>query len=115
MRYAGQRFQSAAQVIQSANAGDAEAQEAIRIYASWLARGCAQIVNLLDPELLVISGGIAQNNPLLLEELEQRIEDLTIGPERRVRIAVSPLACFGGVIGAAAVALDAAAARGTVA
>ena len=112
VRYAGPRFQSAESVIQSANAGDAEAREAIRIYAGWLARGCAQIVNLLDPELLVISGGIAQNNPLLLEELERGMEKLAMGFEQRVRVEVSPLACFGGVIGAAAVALDAAAARG---
>jgi len=114
VRYAGPRFQSAAHVIQSANAGDAGAREAIRIYAGWLAHGCAQIVNLLDPELLVISGGIAQNNPLLVEELEKRMAELTMGFERPVRVTLSPLACFGGVIGAAAVALDAAAARGTV-
>ena len=110
VRYAGERFRSAEQAIQAANAGDASARKALRTYAAWLARGCAQIVNLLDPEMLVISGGIAQNNPALLPDLEEEMSAQVIGwDQRHVRIAISPLACFGGVIGAAAVALDAAA------
>jgi glucokinase-like ROK family protein len=112
VRYAGSRYRSAELVIQASNAGDAQARKALRTYASYLARGCAQILNLLDPELLVISGGIAQNNPSLLPDLEEGMSTQVIGwDQRHVRIAISPLACFGGVIGAAAVALDAAAAR----
>jgi predicted NBD/HSP70 family sugar kinase/putative N-acetylmannosamine-6-phosphate epimerase len=105
LSYAGPGFGTAEQVIRAANAGNPAAHEALRTYAGWLARGCAQMVHLLDPELLVVSGGIAQDNPMLLLELEKQLSTQVIGWSRRnLRVAVSPLACFGGVIGAAAVA-----------
>ncbi|MFN7994962.1 MAG: putative N-acetylmannosamine-6-phosphate 2-epimerase [Bryobacteraceae bacterium] len=109
VRYGGNGFETAEQVVQAAHNGHAGARQALRTYAGYLARGCAQVLHLLDPELLVISGGIAQNNETLLADLEEELSNQVIGWDHRaVRIAISPVACYGGVIGAAAVALDAA-------
>jgi glucokinase-like ROK family protein len=108
VRYAGGKHGSAEQVIRAANGGDTCAREAVRTLARYLGRGCATIVQLLDPERLILSGGLAQNNPLLAAELESEMSRLvTVWPQRRLEIRLSPLAYYGGVLGAAAVAHEA--------
>jgi predicted NBD/HSP70 family sugar kinase len=101
------RFKSAQQVTSAALAGDAQARKAMRIYAGYLARGLAILLHILDPELVVLSGGIAENNTALLEDLKEDLGRVVIGWEQRfTRLALSKIARFGGVIGAAAIALD---------
>ena len=107
VRYAGPPFRSAAEVACGARQGHAAAQEAIRTYAAFLARGLAVIANMIDPELIVLSGGVAESSPLLIEEVSNCMRRLVVGwSHRRIRLAVSALARFGGVSGAAAVAFD---------
>lgn len=107
VRYAGSPFESAQQVTSAALAGDAQAREAMRIYAGYLARGLAILLHILDPELVVLSGGIAENNTALLEDLKEDLGRVVIGWEQRfTRLALSKIARFGGVMGAAAIALD---------
>ncbi len=108
LRYAGETaFRSAEEVISGANSGNPVAQSAIRTYASYLARGCASMIHLLDPEMLLLSGGIAQNNAYLLARLEEELSRLVPAWEaRHLLIRASPLAYYGGVLGAAAVALE---------
>jgi glucokinase len=107
VRYAGPSFQSAQQVITAAIAGDTKAREALRTYANYLARGLAILIHVLDPELVVLSGGIAQDNTALLEDLEDELSRLVIGWEyRSTRFALSRIARYGGVLGAAVIALD---------
>ena len=110
VRYAAAgKFTTGEQVIAEANAGDLIARQAIETYAKYLAMGCAAIVSLLDPELLILAGGLAQNNPLLLgaltDELSKRV---TVWQRRKLRVEFSPLGYSAGVLGAAAVALSAA-------
>ena len=65
VRYAGDRFPSAADVIWAANEGDPGAENAVNELARYLARGSAILVQVLDPELVIFSGGLTQNNPRL--------------------------------------------------
>jgi glucokinase-like ROK family protein len=107
VRYAASgNYTSGEQVIAAANAGDSIALQAIQTYAKYVAMGCAAIVSLLDPELLILAGGIAQNNPLLLsavtDELAKRV---TVWQQRKLRVEFSSLGYSAGVLGAAAVAL----------
>jgi glucokinase-like ROK family protein len=107
VRYAaGGIYTSAEQVIAAANAGDPIARQAIHTYAKYLAIGCAAIVSLLDPELLILAGGLAQNNPILLgtvtDELSKRV---TVWQQRKLRVEFSSLGYSAGVLGAAAVTL----------
>jgi glucokinase len=106
LRYAEKgNFNSAEEVIASANAGDLAARRAILTLAKYLAIGCASIVQLLDPELLVLAGGLAQNNPLLLSALAENLaQRVTVWRQRKLRIAASSLGYSAGVLGAAAVA-----------
>lgn len=105
MRYAHGNFPSCEQVIAAANAGDPSAQCAMKALARYLAIGCASIVNLLDPELLILAGGLAQDNPLLLNLLTAELANrVTIWPQRNLRVIASDLGYSAGVLGAAAVA-----------
>jgi glucokinase len=104
LRYAGGVYASAEEVIAAAHRGDARARAAILLYAKHLAFGAASIVHLLDPEMLVVAGGIAQNNPLFLAALESELSArLTVSDRRKLRVVVSSLGYYAGVYGAAAV------------
>jgi len=106
-RYAGGSFGSAEQIIAASRAGDARAAAAIRSLSQYLAQGCSSLIQLLDPEALILSGGVAQNNPLLLKALSEELAAiLPAWNERQLRIIGSPLGYYGGVLGAAAVAME---------
>jgi predicted NBD/HSP70 family sugar kinase len=108
LRYAEKgKFTSGEQVIAAANASDPIARGAIIMLADYLAMGCAAIVHLLDPDLLVLAGGLAQDNPLLVSSLADSLaQRITAWRQRKLRIAASSLGYSAGVIGAAAVAAD---------
>jgi predicted NBD/HSP70 family sugar kinase len=94
-------------VIQAANSGDPQAASGIHELARYLALGCSSIVQLLDPEAIILAGGLAQNNAILLSALTQELRPLIPAwQERRLQIVASPLGYSGGVLGAAAVARE---------
>ena len=106
LRYAP-GFANAAQLINAASLGDAAARQAILTQAKYLAAGLAGLIQLLDPELLVIAGGLAQDNPLLIEALRDELaRRVTVWPQRRLEIRLSGLGYHAGVLGAAAVAFQ---------
>ncbi|MCC6362169.1 MAG: putative N-acetylmannosamine-6-phosphate 2-epimerase [Bryobacterales bacterium] len=107
LRYAGDSDRgSAEEIIAAAHRGDDRARAAIGKLADYLAAGCAQVIRLLDPELIVIGGGLAQDNPLLFTELEVHLRREVLAWERRgLRVLPSMLGYYAGVAGAGAVAL----------
>jgi glucokinase len=109
MRYAaGCGFAAPEEVIRAAHAGDGAARIAIREYARYLARGCASIVHLLDPEMIILSGGLAQDNPQLLADVSDELSRHVMAWELRgLKVEASALGYYGGVLGAAAIAFDA--------
>ena len=63
----------AEQVVQAARAGGAAAVEALARYVNRLARGLAAIVDVLDPDVIVLGGGMS-NVDELYERLPAAIE-----------------------------------------
>lgn len=55
-------------IVAAAEAGDAGAMAAVERYIDRLARSLAHVVNLLDPDVIVLGGGMS-NVPLLYERL----------------------------------------------
>jgi fructokinase len=61
------------EVVEAAEAGDAIAESALRRLEDRIARGLASVVHLLDPDIIVLGGGLSRlkclykNVPLLLE------------------------------------------------
>jgi glucokinase len=72
-----------------------------------LACGITSIVNLFEPELVVVGGGVTRSGEQLLEPVRERVAAGTMKPAGdHVRIAVSGLGDQVGVYGAAAIVYD---------
>jgi glucokinase len=96
-----------AMVSEEADAGDAFAVEVIRETADWLGMGIAGLINLLNPEKVVLCGGMVQAGPLLLDRIRETARRRAFEvPGRRAEIVTGALGSDSGVIGAAGAALD---------
>jgi predicted NBD/HSP70 family sugar kinase len=71
------RVTTAKQVFDAARAGDTAAQRVVGHEAARLAHAVAAIAAVLDPELVVIGGGIGRNADLLLDPLRAALRELT--------------------------------------
>ncbi len=96
---------SAKKVFTAARRGDALATRVVAGEAERIALAIAAIVPVIDPELVVLGGGIGCNGDLLLEPIEEELR--AISPFRP-RIEVSALDDDAVVLGAAWMALQAA-------
>jgi glucokinase len=78
-------------------------------FAHWIALGLANIVNVLDPALIVIGGGLVEAADQLLPEVERRFAGLVMAGERRPVVPIVParLGERAGAIGAALIATPA--------
>ena len=105
---------SAALVGQAATHGDALARELVEETGVALGVGLASIANALNPELLILGGGVVEGFPDLVEiaerELRRRALAAALEPLRVVR---SKLGADAGVIGAAIFARETTRERGT--
>lgn len=107
VRFAEGNYPSAEAVIRAAHSGASQAKRAIRQYAGYLAIGIASIVHLLDPELLILAGGIAQENELLFSDVNELLPGRMMAAKaRRLRVAPSRLGYYGVVYGAGIIARE---------
>jgi glucokinase len=76
-----------------------------------LGEGIAGLVNVLDPDAVVIGGGVADIGDLLLDPAREAFRDAVEAPDHRPEVPLVPaqLGNRAGAIGAAALALDVAA------
>ncbi len=92
-------------VFAAARKGDERAAAVVETVAQRLALAIAAIVPVVDPELVILGGGIGRNGDLLLEPVEQELR--TLSPFRP-RIEISPLGEDAELQGAVSMALEAA-------
>jgi glucokinase len=94
------------QVGEAASAGDADAIELLEGYADNVALGLAALANVLDPELIVISGGVITLGTLLFDPLQKAFARHVEGVDYRPPIPIVPaaLGVRAGGIGAAVLA-----------
>jgi glucokinase len=99
---------TAADVVRAARAGDPGAHGGLVRMGEKLGAGIASLLNLLDPELVVIGGGLgADAGSLLLDPAERVARERALEPAAsRVRMAVAELGEDAGMLGAALLALD---------
>jgi glucokinase len=98
---------SAEEVVAAARRSDREAQNAIEKTARYLGIGIANIVSLLNPEMVVLGGGLMQAADLFLDTIERSmVEWAQPLAARHVRIAVTQLGEDAGLMGAARLAFD---------
>jgi glucokinase len=92
----------------AAQAGDVDALEIITEYAGYVAVGLAGLANMLDPERIVVSGGLVELGDTLFTPVRAAFDAQLEGTEYRPTIDVVPaeLGEHAGVIGAAALARE---------
>ncbi len=90
----------AAQIAQRADAGDVAARATLVRHADRLARGLATVVNILDPDVIVIGGGLSKLVHLY-DHLPQLMAPHVFGEDTYVRVVPPRWGDASGVRGAA--------------
>ncbi len=87
-------------IAAAAASGDAVARATMEDFYDRFARSLATIVNVLDPDAIVIGGGLS-NIDAIYDELPARVESYAFTPEGRTRIVKNRHGDSSGVRGAA--------------
>ena len=102
-------------VVAAVRAGDEDAARVLDEFVWWVAAGIANLIDLLDPEVVVLGGGVIEAEDVLLPRIEGAAPDQVLARGHRPSVPIVA-AHFGeraGAIGAAVLALDAGQASGT--
>jgi glucokinase len=92
-------------VLDLARKGDEAALEVLREAGTWLGIGLASFVNIFDPEVIAIGGGVSGAGELVLEPARRELRLRSYSPSRDlVEIRTATLGAESGMLGAAALA-----------
>jgi glucokinase len=99
---------TAVTVAAAAAAGDAGAKSIIARAARYLGIGIANIINILNPSLVVLGGGVMDMGELIWQNLRPEVQARTLeAAGKSARLAPAELGSRAGVMGAVALALQA--------
>ncbi|MEX2420759.1 MAG: ROK family protein, partial [Actinomycetota bacterium] len=95
-------------VTEAALRGDDAARKILAEVGRRLGEGIAGLVNILDPQIVVVGGGAIVEGDLLLEPAQAAFLEAVEAPEYRPRVPIvaAQLANDAGAVGAAALALE---------
>lgn len=103
---AGRKGLSAREVAEAAEAGDGLAREAFARAGRYLGWAVAGLLNLLNPEVVVLGGGVVRAGRWLLDPLREAARESSFErPWRAARIVTAGLSGRAGLVGAAYVAM----------
>lgn len=90
-------------VTAAARLGDPTAKAIFDDFAGWLAVGMSTLVAMLDPAVIVVGGGLAEDSDLYLDTTREHLEEIIMGAANRpkVEVVVATLGERAGAIGAA--------------
>ena len=93
-------------ITRLATQGDPTASRALTEVGEWLGRGLASLVAVLDPETIVVGGGVSEAGDLLLEPARRMLRENVTGSDRRPLpdVRAAALGNDAGMIGAALLA-----------
>jgi glucokinase len=94
-------------VTELAHDGDTAAIDALTLIGERLGVGIANLVNIFNPEFVVIGGGVIAAGELLLEPARRVVAERALSPSKDVvQIVRARFGAESGMVGAAALALD---------
>ena len=88
------------EIIARCKAGEAAAVASLERYEDRLTRSLSQLVNILDPDVIVLGGGVSQV-PRLYRNVPQRLKNYVFGREADTPVRVAKHGDASGVRGAA--------------
>jgi glucokinase len=99
-------------VTELAYDGDGAATEVLELIGTRLGVGISSFVNVFNPQVVVVGGGVMAAGDLLLEPARAEVAARALPPSRdEVRIVTAAFGVEAGMIGAAALAFDGLVAR----
>ena len=81
--------------------GDKSAKEVVDTYLRFVAEGIIDIINMLEPEVIVIGGGISKEGETLLGPVREIVERESFSGKNGTRLEIAKLGNDAGIIGAA--------------
>jgi len=87
-------------VIDAALAGDAAVQERLANVGRWLGIGLVNLINIFNPEVIVLGGHLGQLYPVVAKEVNEQISHALRAPREQARIAIPRLGEDSTLIGA---------------
>jgi|SRR5579883_448253 fructokinase len=91
---------SGKEIVAKSEAGDWEAEACLGRYEDRLTRSLAQMINILDPDVIVLGGGVSQV-PRLYRNVPSRLKEYVFGREADTPVVVAKHGDSSGVRGAA--------------
>jgi fructokinase len=88
------------EIIRRYEAGEAEAVASLGRYEDRLTRSLAQMVNILDPDIIVLGGGVSKV-PRLYQDVPNRLREYVFGREANTPVVAAKHGDASGVRGAA--------------
>jgi glucokinase len=99
-------------ITELANEGDPVACGAMEVVGRALGVGLANLVNIFNPQVVVIGGGVSAAGELLLAPAREVMRERALSPNKDVvRVVAAEHGAEAGMVGAALLAREAAAGR----
>lgn len=96
---------SAKTIFDVAEKGDEIAAEVINQYLHYIAEGIVNMINIFQPEIIVIGGGVCAQGEKILLPIEACVKKLSYGGNLKTKLAIAELGNDAGIIGAAMLGL----------
>ena len=97
---------SAKAVFDALKGGDALAERIVERFGKYLGKTVAVFTVVVDPEVVVIGGGVSKAGPVLLEYIQKYYVNCCYKATRNVRFALATLGNDAGIYGCAKLVLD---------
>jgi predicted NBD/HSP70 family sugar kinase len=82
--------EAVADLLAAAKAGDATAQGAVRTVARWLGLGVANLINLFNPEVVIIAGSLGTVFTLARDVVDSEVTRHSMGSALRMSVLRTP-------------------------
>jgi len=87
-------------VFEAARLGDKDSYEILGIVTNYLGIGIASLINLLDPEVIFIGGGVSSNGEIFFKPLIKAIKKHIISRNKKLEIKPVTFSDYATLIGA---------------
>ncbi|MGN1317471.1 MAG: ROK family protein [Lachnospirales bacterium] len=88
-------------VFDAAEKGDKIAEGILDMYVKYVAIGLVNLVNIFQPESIVIGGGICAQGDRVIKPVEKILNERVYGGELKTKLSVATLGNDAGIVGAA--------------
>lgn len=94
-------------IVLAAKAGDVLSKEVIDEIGTFLGIALASLINILNPEIIVIGGGVSNAGEILFEPARREMRKRAyVIPAQTVKVVQAHLGNDAGIVGAASIAVD---------